>query len=145
MNTSNGYTTYSSQQPSSGNTAIGNSADNFFAGSMIVITFAALFGLIIFIIWVWSMLSMIDLNHRVRDFIEEYRWNEAEKDPSNSDIIDEAHDKKRVLANYKTEEQSRAEIADKLVKLKPRKLYMWIAVSIPILFAILLVVISLNN
>ena len=97
------------------------------------------------------MVSMISLNRKVGDFIEEYRWNEAEKDPSNSDIIDDAHDKKRVLANYKTEEQQSAvsaesaESPEEIVKPKYRQFFIWITASLVTLFVIVMLAAAANH
>lgn len=44
-----------------------------------------LIGFLIFILWIWSMISMISLSGRFKDFLDEYRMNqyrEAKESPS---------------------------------------------------------------
>jgi hypothetical protein len=125
----NNYVTHFAAQSSSGNDAIGW----FFAGSIGLWVFGALFCLLIFIIWVWSMIAMINLNSNFRIFFDDY-WQRTHRDG--------IEDRNRVqeLQDYKTEEQKKAEMAERLAKMKPRKAYFWAALSIPILLVVLVIV-----
>lgn len=133
MNIFSNYGTFSIAQ------LTGNSANQFSIGLISLIVFAILFDITIFVIWVWSMFSMINLNIRFKLFLEEYQQQQG-----NAKIED--HNRVKELQSYKTDEQKkeeRAAIIAKRLSLKPRKFYVWAAVSIPILLTALFIVMAL--
>lgn len=96
--------------------------------------FTWLFGIILFVIWVWSMIAMINLNSRFKDFYEYYIAQNNNR--NGQDMADHKIDD---LRNYKTEEEKKAEHRAWINSMKPRKVYLWIAaVGIPVLLIILI-------
>ena len=91
------------------------------------------FWIIIFVIWVWSMIAMISLNRRFKDFFEFYIDQTAKS--TNSVVADSRTDD---LRNYQTREEIQAVRRAKIESMKPRRAYLWIAiVGIPLLLIIL--------
>lgn len=120
------YTSTSSQQSTVPTIDMGP----FTIGLTGTVMFYLMFWIIIFIIWVWSMIAMINLNARFKDFYELYTRQTAEPTSSGHKIDD--------LRNYKTGEEIKAEQRAKIESIKPRKAYIWIAiVGIPLLLIIL--------
>ena len=75
MNNTSNFNAYTSTQPASTQTSTGNDLQGFLAlGS-----FGVILGIAIFIIWIWSMISMISLNARFKDFYVVYMSKEREK------------------------------------------------------------------
>lgn len=130
MDMFSGYGTISAVQQTSG------PIDLFITGLNGFIVFYILFVLTIFIIWVWSMFSMINLNIRFKLFLEEYQQQQG-------DASIEDYNRVKELQSYKTDEQKKEERAAIIAKIKPRKFYVWVAISIPILLIVLFILMSL--
>lgn len=97
------------------------------------VLFYMVFWIIIFVIWVWSMIAMINLNRRFKDFFEFYIDQTAKS--TNSVVTDSRTDD---LRNYQTREEIQAVRRAKIEAMKPRRAYLWIAiVGIPLLLIIL--------
>ena len=79
MNSTRDLNTYNiaqSYSPSPASTdAITNAMIGFLGASALMI----IIGIIIFILWIWSMISMISLNTRFKDFYVAYMSEKAEK------------------------------------------------------------------
>lgn len=151
MNSSSVYSTSSTRQLSDSSSGAGDAIVPALVGSFGFLVLSLLISLIIFIIWVWSMISMINLNIRFKVFLEEYRMKEREEVSGNTSYrqqsTNESADNERIeeLRNYKTEEQGKADRAEKLANMKPRRFYVWAAISVPILLAVLAVVAILSS
>ena len=105
----------------------------FTIGLTETVLFYMVFWIIIFVIWVWSMIAMINLNRRFKDFFEFY-IDQTAKLP-NSLVADSRTDD---LRNYQTREEIQAVRRAKIEAMKPRRAYLWIAiVGIPLLLIIL--------
>ena len=91
------------------------------------------FWIIIFVIWVWSMIAMINLNSRFKYFFEFYIDQTAK---STASVV--ADSKTDELRNYQTREEIQAVRRAKIEAMKPRRAYLWLAiVGIPLLLIIL--------
>ena len=105
----------------------------FTIGLTETVLFYMVFWIIIFVIWVWSMIAMINLNRRFKDFFEFY-IDQTAKLP-NSLVADSRTDD---LRDYQTREEIQAVRRAKIEAMKPRRAYLWIAiVGIPLLLIIL--------
>ena len=105
----------------------------FTIGLTETVLFYMVFWIIIFVIWVWSMIAMINLNRRFKDFFEFYIDQTAKS--TNSVVTDSRTDD---LRNYQTREEIQAVRRAKIEAMKPRRAYLWIAiVGIPLLLIIL--------
>ena len=152
MNSSSVYNTSSTRQSSDSSSGLGDAINPILAGSFGFLALSLLFSLTIFVIWVWSMISMINLNIRFKDFLEDYRRGEGEKESGNvvarkqnsiSSVDFAGRDRLDELSSDKSEEQRKVERAEMFAKMKPRKFYVWAAISVPILLVILVVVVNL--
>lgn len=132
MNAENKYYSYTSTQTEQ-STVPTIDMGLFTIGLTGTVVFYIMFWIIIFVIWVWSMIAMINLNSRFKDFFEFY-INQAAKS-TNSVGADSRTDD---LRNYKAREEIQAVRRAKIEAMKPRRAYMWIAiVGIPLLLIIL--------
>ena len=132
MNAGNKYYSYTSTQ-SQQSTVPTIDMGLFTIGLTGTVVFYIMFWIIIFVIWVWSMIAMINLNNRFKDFFEFYT-NQAAKS-TNSVVADNRTDD---LRNYKTREELQAVRRAKIEAMKPRSAFLWIAiVGIPLLLIIL--------
>jgi hypothetical protein len=105
----------------------------FTIGLTETVLFYMVFWIIIFVIWVWSMIAMINLNSRFKYFLEFYIDQTAKS--TNSVVADSRTDD---LRNYQTREEIQAVRRAKIEAMKPRRAYLWIAiVGIPLLLIIL--------
>jgi hypothetical protein len=63
-----------------------------------------LIGFLIFVLWIWSMISMISLSGRFRDFLDEYRMNQSGGAREYQDIPVEDHLSAKRLSTIPVEE-----------------------------------------
>ena len=76
MNNTRDFNAYSPTQSST----LSSQTNNYFDGIESVMVMLIIFGIAIFIIWVWSMISMINLNMRFKEFYADYERGKLAKD-----------------------------------------------------------------
>ena len=135
MNAGNKYYSYTSTR-SQQSTVPTIDMGLFTIGLTGTVVFYIMFWIIIFVIWVWSMIAMISLNSRFKSFYEFYMSQSAR--PTESANVDRQID---ALRNYKTDEEIKEKRRAKIDAVEPRKTYLWLAIiGIPLLLVILVLV-----